>query len=557
MNLSIPRNSGQPLQITLKPNDRLFIVGANGSGKSALIQHFVSSNLGKPIKRISAHRQTWFQSGSIDITPQLRKEFDQEDLHLEVQDEARWRDDYAQRRQSAVLFDLIAKENTRARLITRHVDSGNMGEAKKASAESSSLFDQLNELLALGTLAVTLENFDDKEILARHRAGKAPFSIAQMSDGERNAAIIAATVLTVDPGTVLLIDEPERHLHRSIIEPFLSALFARRTDCPFVVSTHEIALPVANPKASVLMVRSCQWNGDKATAWDVEFLEPNDELPEDLKRAILGSRKKILFVEGKDIVRSLDLPLYHALFPGVSVVPKGSCTDVEKAVKGMRGSQNLHHVEAFGLIDRDNRDEEKVKQLAEDEVFALDVYSVESLYYCSDAIATVARRQAESLRCNADQMIESATQKALNILKQDDLAERMAAWRCEGLVRDAILHQIPDWECIQANATFDISVASPYQAELIRFKKLVADRKLDELVARYPLSKSSVLSAIAEALKLTGKDTYEQTLLSRIQDDEALAEKLRKRIEPLARRLDITAPPRGADLPPNSGQIES
>ena len=557
MNLHIPQISGHQLPISLEASDRLFIVGANGSGKSALIQHFVSSNRGKPIKRISAHRQTWFTSGSIDLTPQRRKSFAVDSMNQEVRNEARWRDDDAQRKLSVVLFDLVAKENARARLIVDYVGHGNMDEAKKVFDKSPSPFVQLNQLLGIGTLAVTLENSNDEEILARHQDSSKPFSIALMSDGERSAAIIAATVLTVDPGTMLLIDEPERHLHRSIIEPFLSALFARRTDCPFVVSTHEIALPVANPKASVLMVRSCQWNGTEAGAWDVELLEPNNVLPDDLKRAILGSRKKILFVEGKDTARSLDLPLYHALFPGVSVVPKGSCTDVEKAVKGMRGSQDLHHVEAFGLIDRDNRDEEKVKQLAEDGVFPLDVYSVESLYYCSDAIATVARRQAESLRCNADQMIESATQKALNILKQDDLAERMAAWRCEGLVRDAILHQIPDWECIQANATFDISVASPYQAELIRFKKLVADRKLDELVARYPLSKSSVLSAIAEALKLTGKDTYEQTLLSRIQDDEALAEKLRKRIEPLARRLDITAPPRGADLPPNSDQIES
>ena len=287
MNLSIPRNSGQPLQITLKPNDRLFIVGANGSGKSALIQRFVSSNRGQPIRRISAHRQTWFPSGSIDLTPQSRKQFDLNITNQEVQDQSRWRDDYAQQRQSAVLFDLVAKENARARLITRHVESGNMGEAEKASAESSSPFDQLNELLALGTLAVTLENSNDEEILARHRDSNTPFSIAQMSDGERNAAIIAATVLTVDQGTVLLIDEPERHLHRSIIEPFLSGLFAHRTDCPFVVSTHEIALPVANSKASVLLVRSCQWNGTKAGAWDVELLEPHNEIPEDLKRAIL------------------------------------------------------------------------------------------------------------------------------------------------------------------------------------------------------------------------------------------------------------------------------
>ena len=78
------------------------------------------------------------------------------------------------------------------------------------------LFEQLNELLALGTLPVSLENSEGEEILARHGNDSVSFSIAQMSDGERSAALIAATVLTVKPETVLLIDEPELHLHRAI-----------------------------------------------------------------------------------------------------------------------------------------------------------------------------------------------------------------------------------------------------------------------------------------------------------------------------------------------------
>ena len=47
MNLHIPQISGHQLPISLEASDRLFIVGANGSGKSALIQHLVSSNRGQ------------------------------------------------------------------------------------------------------------------------------------------------------------------------------------------------------------------------------------------------------------------------------------------------------------------------------------------------------------------------------------------------------------------------------------------------------------------------------------------------------------------------------
>ena len=117
--------------------------------------------------------------------------------------------------------------------------------------------------------------------------------------GSENAAIIAATVLTVEPETIVLIDEPERHLHRSIIETVsCQRCLSGVGTAFFIVSTHEIALPAANPSARVLMVRSCAWNGNTAKAWDVEVLESNADMPEGLRLDILGARRKILFVEG-------------------------------------------------------------------------------------------------------------------------------------------------------------------------------------------------------------------------------------------------------------------
>ena len=422
MKLHIPRISGTPIQLTLDVGDRLFVVGPNGSGKSALIQHLVSSNRNEKIRRISAHRQTWFQSERIDLTPQTRFQFGEQISRRESQDQSRWRDEYAEQRQSAVLFDLVSEQTKRANRITNYIDDKNFEAAKKAAADSASPFKQMNELLTQGTLPVHLETASGEEILARHRNTDAKYSIAQMSDGERNAAIIAATVLTADKGTVLLIDEPERHLHRSIIEPFLSALFQSRKDCTFVISTHEVALPVVDTESRTLIVRSCIWEGDRASAWEYDLLEANSDLPEDLKRAILGSRKRILFVEGTNS-GSLDLPLYSALFPNISIVPKASCAEVLRAVKGLRESRSLHHVEAFGLIDRDNRADDEVEKLAQEFVFALDVYSVEALYYCSDAIAAVAHHQAESLLINVHELIESTHRKALDALSDSGLAK--------------------------------------------------------------------------------------------------------------------------------------
>ena len=376
--LTIPRICGSPLKVTLKPGDHIFVVGANGSGKSALIQHLVSSNRLRAFRRISAHRQTWFESEGIDLTPRARREYGEHISQWEVQNSARWRDEFSRQKQDAVFFDLVASENFLARRAKLLVQEGNLEEAQRVVSEEVAPFAMINELLAQGNLNVKIELTEDEEILADNHCGGDLYSLAQMSDGERNAAILAATVVTAKSGTVLLIDEPERHLHRAIIESFLTGLFRQRPDCTFIISTHETALPVSNPSASTLIVRSCKWNGDEASAWDVNLLEPNTELPEDLKRAILGSRKRILFVEGDD-ESSLDLPLFNVLFPGISVVPKGSCADVMSAVNGVRGSVNLHRVEAFGLIDRDNRPADEIERLANIFVFALDVYSVEAL----------------------------------------------------------------------------------------------------------------------------------------------------------------------------------
>ena len=545
--LEIPKISNDPITLPLTNGSQLFIVGPNGSGKSALIQRFFLNLPPDRVKWIPAHRQLWSESGRLNLTPASRQEYEEQMLNHNRSLQARYKDNnaYQTRTVSAILFDLVNKENTRARSIAYHVDNDDCSEAQKVSAESPPPFDQINELLNLATLTVNIENSQNQEILARHPQCT-PFNIIEMSDGERSAMIIAAYVITAEPGTVFLIDEPERHLHRSIIQPFLSALFNLRKDCTFIISTHEITLPVANPDARVLMLRYCQWSSNQCIAWDAEVLEPGSELPEELRRAILGSRKRILFVEG-DSDNSLDFPLYTALFPELSVVPRGSCEDVQKAVLGLRGSQEIHDVEAFGLIDQDDRPKVDVDKLAGKGVFALKVYSVEALYYCADAIAAVAHEQAKLRGEDVTQLIESAKQEAIKVL--NDHAEEMAARRCERQIHERILAQVPNKKSIIANPTQPICISMDlhlYCEELARFKELVKVGDLDQLVARYPVRESRTLEIIAKSLKCLNKNDYERMVFVQIQRDNELAEKLKGRIRALAEVLDQVESPETA-----------
>ena len=537
--LNIPITESEPLTIPLVAGSALFILGPNGSGKSALIQHAVTSLGASNVRRISAHRQTWMESGAINLTPQNRREIGQGHDRQEPNPVYRWREWNPQGQLSSVMFDLVAKDNDQARRIADQARAGNYAEVERIVNGELGVFDQINELLGLGNLAVTIENSAGENLFARRKGASEPYDIAQMSDGERNAVILAANVLTVKPGTVLLIDEPERHLHRSIVEPLLSALFAQREDCVFIVSTHEVNLPMASPEAAVLVVRSCQWAGDSANAWDAKLIEKDANLPEDVKRAILGSREKILFVEGQP--QSLDVQLYSALFPDISVVPVGGCDDVIKAVEGMRNSSSLHDVEAFGLIDGDNRNSTEAIRLAEKGIYSLNAYSVESLYYCSDAMNAVAQRQAESLGRDAGQMVEDARSRAFAELGKGDLAERMAARLCERKVREELQSQMPDWKSISSNSahTITLNTGSLHREEISFLEQLRTDKDLENIIARYPVRESDILGNIAAAFVLN-KHTYRDTLIARVRTDAGLAEKLKQFIQPLAGTLTAT-----------------
>ena len=552
-NWNIPRISGDPIELSVNNGDQLFIVGPNGSGKSALVHQCVLSIGTNKVKRISAHRKTWLDSGVINLTPVQRQDFERRSLQYNRNEASRYKEEVhglgLPEQSSAILFDLDNKYDTINESIANDVRKQNTEQATKTARNSPSPFDQINELFDHSGLNVRLERTKDSSIIANHSQGQS-FDIAKMSDGERSAMIIAIPVVTAEPGTVFLIDEPEKHLNRSISQKFLSELFELRKDCAFIISTHEIELAIANAEARVLMLRSCKWNGDECVAWDAQVLEPNSQLPEtaklreELKREILGSRKKVLFVEGSS--NSLDLQLYNTLFDDISVIPKGNCENVINAVLALRNSQKFHDVEAFGLIDVDNREKEEVDNLAESGIFALEAYSVEALYYYSEVITAIAHRHAQSWGVDdPNKVIGSFQEKAIEVLKDPKkspkLAERMVARRCERQVQALFRAQIPNWKSIMNNSTQSICASikpHPFPKELEHFNTLVDNGKLDSLIARYPLRDSQVFETIVKTIRCPDQKLYQDLVVKLVREDENVAHCIKKRIGRLSDALN-------------------
>lgn len=344
-----------------------------------------------------------------------------------------------------------------------------------------------------------------------------PIVITELSDGERNAILICADILTAQPNHLIILDEPERHLHRSISSPLLSSLFQKRPDCFFVISTHDISLPIDHAESSILLLRSCQWLNKEITNWDADLIPNTNMIPHDLKYNILGSKRKILFVEGTN--NSLDKQIYQILFPNISVILLGNCKQVEKAVTGIKETEELHWIDAYGLIDADNRTSKDIDKLLSNKIAVSECYSVESLYYHPKIIMKIAERQSKSTENDPNKLYQKATSKIIeNVeLHKSKLCSRL----CVKKARELIMANLPKDKHFEQQEEFMYSypnIKDLITAEEAIFDTLINANNFDGLINRYPVRETQTLSNIAMGLGLT-KNDYENHVRQLINDD--------------------------------------
>ncbi|HRE82345.1 MAG TPA: AAA family ATPase [Opitutaceae bacterium] len=509
--------------ITLIPGEALFVLGPNGSGKSRLLHRWFAAHAHQA-ERISAHRYGLFEERGIDLTSASRASTGEQTKKYDVARASLWHDHWPTQRMAVALFDLVASENQRSRTVAEAVDNDDNTQVETAKATKSPL-KTLNRLLRISNLRFTVSIVSNDNIVAISEKGIA-YPLAQLSDGERNAIFITAKVLTAKDGTLLLIDEPERHLHRSIISPLLTALFAEKSQCAFVISTHEVMLPIDNADKKVLLVRSCETNTDgEVITWDTDFV--TSTIPdEDLLRKILGSRRKVLFTEGDD-KKSIDVPLYSILFPDVSVIAKGSCRGVENAVIGIRSASQVHWVSAFGIIDSDGRSPADITLFEEKKIYAVPAYSIESIYYHPDVQAIVAKAKEKSLGGSAVAMLEKAKQDTLKELQRHKV--RMCERVAEKVIRDQILNNLPGQpEIVSRKAvSINVDIEQHVQAEIQKYDTLMKLGDVGLLIVRYPVRETGVLNVIASALEFTSTQKYQSAVITVLGDDKGALDRVR------------------------------
>lgn len=348
LTLKIPV-AGATTSIDVEAGKPIFVLGRNGTGKSALVHHLLSM-LGNNVVYLPGSRPNSFDNESLSLNAATRRQLTNNLKSWDASPDVRWRIVYGGSKNEKAIHDLQMAETTYKMDAANEIkrDGGTSPAVRRLQSNTSPL-DRVNALFAQANLPIRTV-IEGGELKAE-RSGTI-YSIAKTSDGERAALVLTAEVVAAADNTVFVVDEPELHLHAAIVVPLLAALIAEKPKCFFIISTHELELPGSCPSAKIILVRGCTWQNTTVRAWDIDVVEESGQMPEALRIDILGSRRKILFVEGNSA--SLDQPLYELLFPSISIRARDGCREVIRAVAGLRAVEALHRASAFGLIDRWN-----------------------------------------------------------------------------------------------------------------------------------------------------------------------------------------------------------
>lgn len=236
----------------------------------------------------------------------------------------------------------------------------------------------------------------------------------EMSDGERAVFYFIGQVLSASKDSLIIIDEPENHLHNSIISRLWNLLEEARSDCVFLYITHNLDFALRSKRSVLIWVKDMP-SKDK---WNYEFInEDDDDKFDSLQLQMLGCREKIVLVEGNE--NSYDCKIYSVLFPNCKIIPVESCAKVKELVRTFNSKSSKFFrkdaVQVYGIVDRDRMDDSEVAKLNNDKILVLNVAEIENVFLLPKVIEEVSKNQ----RKNATSVLKALQNKVIDLLSKN------------------------------------------------------------------------------------------------------------------------------------------
>lgn len=501
--LSVPPQNSQ---LTLAAGQTTIIVGANGSGKTRLAV-WIEEQLGANAHRIAAHRALVLNPGVPKISQKASEFMLRTGLSILQPDEdwehiPSWRagNRWESKAATKLLNDfdplvqaLFAEQNNIA------LETHNAAHDGSLDRPRLSKFQRLKaiweRILPTRRLIITGDDVQAAPVDAEATA----YSATELSDGERAVFYMVAQALFTVEGGILIFDEPELHMHRAVLSRLWDELEAARSDCAFVLITHDLDF-AASRSGEKLVLRSFH----PPDQWDVEQVPADTPFDEQLTTLILGSRRPVLFVEGDG--GSLDLAIYRACYPNFTILPRGGCEQVIHAVRTMRANAALTRITCCGIVDADNRTAEDVQRLNELGILVLPVAEIENVF-ALPAVATAilqedshdGSEQSARLAKLSDRLFAEAAKPDV----QTDVVLRACRRRIDRMLKQIDLSDVTDERALEASLQARVAeIGVIALAEEIRtsLTSAIETRDLPALLAIYD-GKERVLAEVASVLR--------------------------------------------------------
>jgi energy-coupling factor transporter ATP-binding protein EcfA2 len=516
--LSIPTTDGN-VSLTLESGTSAILVGANGAGKSRLAV-FLEDAGGEEIHRISAHR-------ALELKPEVAKIRESHALNglrfghagdgvgLHYRVGYRWGSKAASKLLNDfdfLLQSLFAEQSRTALATHQNSRAGNSHQAEATKFEQLKMI--WEHLLPHRELV-----FSGDDIQVRFPSTGSLYSAAEMSDGERAMFYLIGQVLVAANNSVLVIDEPELHIHRSIMSKLWDQLESVRPDCALLFITHDLEF-AASRVGQKFVIRDYQPVGP---TWGVDAVPADTGFSEEVTTLLLGSRRPILFVEGDN--DSLDKAVYRCAYPEWTVMARGSCQDVIHSVATLRSNNAFTRIHCAGVVDADGYEASEIANLGRMGIAVLPVSEIENLFLLPD----VSREIAISEHLEGEEIEERLSLLQSDLLTMagqsaaiDQVVRMYCLRRIDRALKRTDLSQEPTIEAIsiayqQQTASLDVLAIAQERRDNIT--EAIVERDISKLLSL--VDNKGMLAKAASRLKNTNRAPFEAWLTRMLLNQRA------------------------------------
>ena len=353
------------------------------------------------------------------------------------------------------------------------------------------------------------------DINVQPAGGGTVYPASEMSDGERAIFYMIGQALVAAENQLLIVDEPELHVHRSIMSKLWDELEAARPDCAFVYITHDLEFAAAR-NAQKFVIREYT----PVPAWNIETVSEDSGFPEELTTLILGSRQPILFVESTET--SLDFSIYRACYPDWTVVPRSSCDEVIHSVVSMRKNASLTRVTCSGIVDGDDytqADKDKLSYLG---IQVLPVSEVENILLLPSVTATIVDAEGH-VGAEKDEKQEALAAAVFERLNDPQKIENVVVEYCKRRIDRALKKidlsegkTLAELQEIFRSATTELDICTIAAQRRSEIKKAIAKNDLAKLLEYY--SNKGLLALAASHLKSCKRDQFEAWVIRSLRN---------------------------------------